>query len=320
MNRHWRQTLSAALWSSCLVLTYPAAAQTLRVTLLGTGVPTPSAERFQAATLVEAGSKKILVDAGRGASVRLWQIGIPLSRIDAVFLTHFHSDHINGLGDLWATGWLSSQYGRRSAALHVIGPVGTSEMTAGIELTYARDVAIRAADQKLPLEGAAFDVEEFSSGGVVYEEDGVKVTAFEVNHGELIKPAYGYRIDYAGRSVLISGDTKFDERIIAAGEGVDLLIHEVMSTDERVFKEAPRLLSVKDHHTMPEEAGVVFDRVKPKLAVYSHIVMLSLPGILPPPLSDLIERTRKTYQGPLVVGEDLMRFEIGDDVQIFMGP
>jgi len=296
-----------------------ALSQTIRVTLLGTGVPTPNIERFQAATLIEAGGRKLLVDAGRGVSIRIWQLGIPLRDIDAVFLTHFHSDHINGLGDLWATGWLPTQYGQRANPLRLVGPAGTREIASGIEQTYARDVAIRAADEHLPLQGAAFDVDEFDSGGVVYDEGGVRVTAFEVDHGELIKPAYGYRVDYEGRSVLISGDTRYDERIVAAAEGVDLLIHEVISTDDRVFEQAPRLLDVRDHHTVPEQVGMIFSRVHPKLAVYSHLVMLSLPGIPVPPLSDLVERTRTTYKGPLLVGEDLMRFEIGDDVQVYMG-
>jgi ribonuclease Z len=304
----------------CLGMSHSASGQTLRVTLLGTGVPTPSEERFQAATLIEAGDMMILVDAGRGASIRLWQLGIPLSRIDAVFLTHFHSDHINGLADLWATGWLPTQYGRRSTPLYVSGPVGTRDITAGIEQSYARDVAIRAADQNLPLEGAAFDVTEFSEGGVVFDRQGLTVTAFEVDHGELIKPAYGYRIDYRGRSVLISGDTKYDERIIDAGEGVDLLIHEVLFTDERVFEQAPQMTNIRAHHALPDEVGIIFDRVGPKLAVYSHLVMLSLPGIPVPPLSELVEQTRKTYEGPLVIGEDLMRFEIRDNVQVYVGP
>jgi len=310
----------AVLLALC-VLAVPrlAMSQTMSVTLLGTGVPTPAVDRFQAATLIEAGDRKLLIDAGRGVSIRLWQLGIPQREIDAVFLTHFHSDHINGLGDLWATGWLPSQYGQRRSPLRLVGPTGTREIAAGIEQTYARDVAIRSVDQHLPLEGAAFDVDEFDSGGVVYDEGGVRVTAFEVNHGELIKPAYGYRVDYEGRSVLISGDTRYDERVIAAGEGVDLLIHEVISTDDRVFEQAPRMLDVRDHHTLPDQVGTIFSRVHPKLAVYSHIVMLSLPGIPEPPLSDLIERTRVTYKGPLIVGEDLMRFEIGDDVQVYSG-
>ena len=294
--------------------------QPLRVTLLGTGVPTPSAERYQAATLIEAGSQRLLIDAGRGASIRLWQLGLPLSSIDAVFLTHFHSDHINGLADLWATGWLPTQYGRRDHPLGLWGPVGTADIAAGIERTYARDIDIRAADEHLPREAASFEVHEFAKAGVVYESDGVTVTAFEVDHGELIKPAYGYRIDYRGHAVVISGDTKYDTRIVAAADGADLLIHEVMSTDPRVFEQAPQLESVRDHHTMPEDAGKIFRSVAPKLAVYSHIVMLSIPGVPPPPLSELVRRTRTTYDGPLVVGEDLMRFEIGEQVAIYRGP
>ncbi len=307
---------------TCALALLPAVgtAQTLRVTLLGTGVPTPSAERYQAATLIEAGRKKLLIDAGRGASVRLWQLGIPLRAVDTVFLTHFHSDHINGLADLWATGWLPTQYGRRDRPLDLRGPVGTAAIAAGIEQTYARDVAIRTADEHLPRAAAAFAVTEFERGGVVYEQDGIKVTAFEVDHGELIKPAFGYRIDYAGHSVAVSGDTKYDERIIEAARGVDVLIHEVMSTDARVFAQAPQLASVKEHHTMPEEAGKIFARVRPKLAVYTHIVMLSLPGIPEPPASELVARTRTTYAGPLLVGRDLTRIEIGADIAVFEGP
>jgi ribonuclease Z len=294
--------------------------QTLRVTLLGTGVPTPSAERYQAATLIEAGDKRLLIDAGRGVAVRLWQVGIPLGSIDGVFLTHFHSDHINGLGDLWATGWLPSGYGQRHGPLAIWGPEGVASMMAGIEQTYAPDVAIRAGDQHLPREAARFAVTEFAAGGVIYEKDQLRVTAFAVDHGALIKPAYGYRVDYAGRSVLVSGDTRYDERLIEAGKGVDLLIHEVLSTDERVFERAPGLLSVKEHHTTPAEAGRIFEAVRPKLAVYTHVVMLSVPGIPEPPMSELVQKTRATYQGPLLVGEDLMRFEIGDSIAVFRGP
>jgi ribonuclease Z len=299
------------------LLVNDAAAQILRVTLLGTGSPSPRPDRFGAATLVEAGSKKLLFDAGRGASLRIWQLGIPLREIDAVFVTHFHHDHISGLADLWLTGWLPPPFGQRQTALQILGPTGIKDITQGLQDAYARDIDIRVADEGLPRAGATFDVIEFSSPGSIYDQDDVRVTAFRVNHGELIKPAFGYRVDFAGRSILISGDTKFDENLIEAGRGVDVVIHEVVGADERLFEKYPALVAIKDHHTTPEEAGIVFREIQPKLAVYTHVVMLSALDIPELDLSELVEQTRRTYQGPLVVGHDLLSIEVGESVVVY---
>ena len=167
---------------------------------------------------------------------------------------------------------------------------------------------------------AAFDVTEFSQQGIVYNRGGVQVTAFPVDHGEFIKPAYGYRVDYEGRSVLISGDTRFDENIIEAGRGVDVLIHEVVTGRERVYEENPGMINIRDHHTTPDQAGLVFDAVQPKLAVYTHLVMLGTPDIPMVSLEELVQQTRTTYSGPLVVGHDLMIIEIGDTVAVYDAP
>ncbi len=299
------------------LLVNEADAQVLRVTLLGTGTPTPRPDRFGAATLVEAGTKKLLFDAGRGASLRVWQLGIPLREVDAVFVTHFHHDHISGLADLWLTGWLPPPFGQSQLALQVLGPTGIKDVTQGLMDAYARDIDMRASDESLPRAGATFDVIEFSSAGSIYDQDDVRVTAFPVNHGELIKPAFGYRVDFAGRSVLISGDTKFDENIIEAGRGVDVVIHEVVAAEDRLYEQYPALVVIKDHHTTPEEAGVVFHEIQPKLAVYTHLVRLSAPDIPELDLGDLVEQTRRTYQGPLVVGHDLLTIEVGENVVVY---
>lgn len=294
-----------------------AYAQTLRVTLLGTGRPAPLQDRFEAATLVEAGTKTLLFDAGRGASIRIWQLGMPLRNIDAVFITHFHHDHISGLADLWLTGWLPPAFGQRVQPLRVLGPTGLREITRGLEDAYRRDIDIRVADENLPRDAAMFDVAEFSGRGVIYDEDDVRVTAFPVDHGELIKPAFGYRVDYQGRSVLISGDTKFDEGLIEAGRGVDVLIHEVLVGDDRLYEQNRALAAIRDHHTTPEQAGMIFDAVRPKLAVYTHLVNLSAPNIPAIGLDDLVEQTRRTYRGPLAVGHDLMTIEVGESTAVY---
>jgi len=93
-----------------------------RVTLLGTGVPIPSPDRFGPSTLVEAGDQKFLIDAGRGATIRLYQLKIPIGRIDVQLLTHYHSDHTSCLPDVWLTGWLESHFGTRKMPYKVIGP------------------------------------------------------------------------------------------------------------------------------------------------------------------------------------------------------
>jgi ribonuclease Z len=284
------------------------AQETFRVTLIGTGTPTPDPRRFGPATLVEAGNQKLLFDAGRGVPIRLSQLRIPVARIDSLFITHYHSDHVSGIPDLWLTAWLPGGGGRKEP-FRVIGPTGAKDLMANLEKAYAADVRIRIADQQLPPAGGKFITEEFSSDGVVYERDGVRVTAFEVDHGVEIKPAYGYRIDYQGRSVLISGDTRFSENLIRNGTGVDLLVHAIAGSKPELLQN-PIVKRILDHHTLPPEAATVFNRTKPKLAVYTHFVLQRTPTVPPPTVEEIVAETRKTYSGPLQVGEDLMSFDI----------
>ena len=286
-----------------------------RVTLLGTGVPTPRSDRFGPSTLVEVGNQRLLIDAGRGAAIRLYQVGVPMGSIDALLLTHYHSDHTSGIPDVWLTGWLQSHYGTRTKPLRVLGPVGAKELMSNLQKAYAADIKIRIADEKLPPEGAEMEVKEFNSDGAVYKKNGVTVIAFEVDHGDVIKPAYGYRIEYDGRSVVISGDTRFNENVIKHGLGADLLIHEVAIARPELMTEA-YIQRIMAHHTTAREAGVVFARTGPKLAVYTHLVFLASKQVPSATIDDLIAETRQTYTGPLEVGEDLMCFEIGETVSV----
>ena len=284
-----------------------------RVTLLGTGVPIPSPHRFGPSTLVEAGDRKFLIDAGRGATIRLYQLKIPIGRIDVQLLTHYHSDHVSGVADVWLTGWLESHFGTRKTPFRVIGPTGAMRLMENLERAYADDIKIRVADEKLPLSGIATDVIEFDRDGVVYENGGVKVIAFEVDHGDVIKPCYGYRFEYDGRVAVLSSDTRYNENVIKHGKGADLLVHEVAMARPELMKE-DYVKRIIDHHTVPYDCGRVFTQTRPKLAAYTHIVLVASPTVLPPAIADIVADTRKTYDGPLEVGEDLMSFEIGDTV------
>jgi ribonuclease Z len=180
---------------------------------------------------------------------------------------------------------------------------------------FSDDIRIRMADEHVPEAATQIETHDYEGNGVIFDQAGVKVTAFEVDHGPLIKPAFGYRVDYAGRSVTISGDTKFNENVIKYGMGTDLLIHEVCVTPA-ALAEDPRIKAVADHHSSPEDAGVVFSRAKPKLAAFTHIVQLQGPTVPPVSLDELTARTRINYQGPLVLGEDLMRLTVGNVVTV----
>lgn len=283
--------------------------QDFRVTLLGTGSPPPAMHRFGPSILVEAGQQKFVFDAGRGAMQRLAQLNVRWRDVHSVFLTHLHSDHVVGFPDLWLTGWLTPAPGRE-VPLNVWGPRGTVKMMSHLEQAYEYDIRIRLYDDRAHPDGVVILAHDIGEG-VAYEHDGVKITAFEVDHAP-VKPAFGYRIDYRGRSVVLSGDTRASENLIRHAKGADVLIHEVADPEsfKRAGTHAERTRSVVAHHLTPEQAGEVFARIQPKLAVYSHIVLPTATE------QDLIASTRKTYSGPLEVGEDLMVIEVAPKVEV----
>jgi len=287
----------------------PAAAGPMKVTLLGTGSPVPSNVRFSQSTLIEAGNEKLVFDLGRGVTIRLAQLGIRLGDVTASFITHFHSDHLVGLPDLWLTGWLPTSFGSRKQPMTVYGPKGTVAMTKGLTAAFAEDIRIRIADEKLAPAGIAFDAHDISAG-VVFDRGGVKVTAFATHHGDLIDPNFGYMVEYDGKKVVLSSDTTYDERIAKQAAGADLLLHEVAAIDPALLKEYPRLEEIAAHHTSPEDAGRIFSIARPKLAAYTHIIVLKANAPLDVPADEVVSRTRKTYDGPLALGEDLMQFRI----------
>src|SRR5581483_8105954 len=169
----WRKPVCrlTCLATLALLLLPASAAQAqsdFRVTLLGTASPSPRPTRFGPSTLIEAGDQKFIIDAGRGVPIRLWQLKVPMGKIDVLFITHYHSDHVSGIPDLWLTGWLSPPFGQRKTPFHVIGPTGAKSLMENLQKAYALDIKTRIADEKLPPEGAAVTVDEFDKDGIVY--------------------------------------------------------------------------------------------------------------------------------------------------------
>jgi ribonuclease Z len=304
------KTLREMLVLGAIIVLVPTAAvaQEIKVTLLGTGTPVPAMNRFGPSILVEVGGQKFLFDAGRGAIQRLAQLKVRWQDVDGVFFTHLHSDHVVGFPDLWLTGWLVGP--GRDRPLRVWGPRGTEKMMSRLEEAYEFDIRIRLYDDRAAPKGVLLFVQDISEG-VAFEKDGLKITAFEVDHSPAW-PAFGYRVDYRGRSVVLSGDTRVSQNLIRHAQGVDLLVHEVASPEsfQRAGVRPERASSVIAHHVTPEQAGEVFAKTKPKLAVYSHIVQPDAGE------QDLMPPTRKTYAGPVEIGEDLMVIEVGEKIDV----
>jgi ribonuclease Z len=291
-----------------IVAPVAAQAQEIKVTLLGTGSPVPAMNRFGPSILVEAAGHKFLFDAGRGALQRLTQLQIRWQDVDGLFLTHLHSDHVIGFPDLWLTGWLIGS--RRDRPLYVWGPRGTKKMMSHLEQAYEFDIRIRLYDDRAAPDGVVILAEDITEG-VVFQKGGLSITAFEVDHTP-VRPAFGFRVDYGGRSVVLSGDTRVSQNLIRHAQGVDLLVHEVASPEsfQRAGTPPERAKSVIEHHVTPEQAGEVFAKTKPRLAVYSHIVQPEASE------QDLIPPTRRTYSGAVEVGEDLMVILVGEKIEV----
>jgi len=285
----------------------------IMVTLLGTGCPRPLIERFGPSTLIEAGGLRLLFDCGRGTMQRVYQVDNDTKDFDKIFLTHLHSDHTTGIPDLWITGTI---YGRSENPLRIWGPRGTVSMTSNLKKAFEIDNKVRTAHRiqfgSPTNRGGLRIVAEDMDEGFIFEENGVNVAPFRVNHHDLYsdEPSLGYRIEYAGRSVVISGDTRFCENLIKFSENVDLLIHEVLAGP--MGEELPdRQKLPLTHHTLPEECGEIFSRVNPKLAVFYHYIQFQ--GVT---LEDIMARTKNVYGGPVLFGEDLMKIEVGDSVNV----
>ena len=308
--------LVASLTLAAAAATHSAEDDGLTVTFIGTGSPRIDLNRSGPSILVEAAGKRFLVDVGPGARERIYVAGgfDLISELDHVLLTHLHYDHVANVPDLWIAGWL---YGR-STPLLVQGPTGTEEALGHIRAAYKWDVDYRVA-VGIPEPGSVMNVEDVSPG-VFYDQDGVRITAFEVTHmpvnPETLAPiefhgqTLGYRFDYKGRSVVLSGDTRSVEGdpIDEMSRGVDLLIHETKIPDGA--KRTAVSLAV---HTTPQQAGELFARARPRMAVYSHII--------PPETTseELIGYTRPYYEGPITVAHDLMEIRLRGEDEILVG-
>ena len=288
----------------------------LHVAIAGSGSPLPDPKRGSPCAAVIAGGRVYVVDAGEGASETLNRMRIAPNRIEALLLTHFHSDHIGGMGSLNLQRWVAAA---AETPMRVLGPPGVERVVAGFNEAYAFDSGYRTghhgADLAPPTSSAMvaepFALPDRDGAAVVLDEDGLEVTAFVVDHPP-IEPAVGFRFDYRGRSAVLSGDTVYTAALVRAAAGADLLVHDALSPELlKLVEDAARdagqtersriLADVPDYHaTAPQAADAAREASVGALALTHIVPPLPLKGLEGPFLGDARER----FSGPLWLARD----------------
>ena len=286
--------------------------QSLKITLLGTGIPNPDINAFGTSTPIEAGSQRVLIDCGRGTVVRMAQAGFPIGYIDTVILSHYHSDHYAGLLDLVMTGAIQQPFSNRGAPLQLFGPPGVEDIATGLWQATNPDRNIRVADNEIDPEHMRI-IPHIYEQGTVYDKGGLKITAIKVDHGEFIRPAYAFRVEYCGHVFVHSHDTRYNENLIANAHNADVFAHEVAAASPETIAAYPEVRTAINHHSTPQDVGRVFAKTKPRLAILTHLALLP-PD--PMPISAVMAELAEEYDGLVLVAEDLMRIEICKNISV----
>jgi ribonuclease Z len=271
------------------------------IVLLGTGTPAPNPNAFGPATAIVAGDRVFLVDAGAGVTRRMTAAHLPVTDLTALFVTHLHSDHTLGYPDVILTSWIAG----RTAPLEVYGPPGLRRMTDHLLAAWSEDIDMRMHGLEHRPATYGVNAQEIHPG-VAYDRGGIRITAFPVQHGSW-KYAYGYRFDLPDRSIVLSGDTRPSESLVAAARGCDVLIHEAHVSSGTPPPHPPGGENwpqyMHDFHTSDVELGALAARIQPKLLIVNHT------GLLGRTPEDLIAGIRRGgFSGRVVVGQDLDRF------------
>jgi len=321
-SRLWTDGVAGRMQQSAAIDELPDG---LHVGLAGTGAPMPDSQRVGISTFVIAGEHQFIVDCGPGSTLSSELMQLPLEETTAVLLTHFHSDHIADLDELMLKIWT---YGARTEPTLVMGPVGVETVVEGYNQAFTFDTSYRIAhhgDAVAPASGAGGIARVIDGFGedetvVIFDQDGVRVTAFLVSH-KPVEPALGFRFDYKGRSVVLSGDTLPDETLMAQSQGVDILVHDAMNPDmlnamTRASEASGEAVAgtvatdIQTYHAFAEETA--------RIARDANVRHLVLNQILPPlPFSILhpafLGDARRIYDGPITLSRDGMLFSLPAD-------
>ena len=271
------------------------------VVLLGTGNPLPDATRAGAATLVRAGGRTLLVDAGRGVCIRMAAAGVVPVMLDGVLLTHLHSDHICGLNDVVTTQWVVSPVPKR---LRIFGPPRTREVVAGMMAMLRPDVEYRIAHHADLTWEPQLEVVEVEPG-VVFDEDSLRVIAAATDHRP-VEPTVGYRIECDGKVIVLAGDTVPCAGLDALLQGADVYVQTVLRDDLVRMVPMQRFQDTVDYHSTVVQAAETAKRGGVRTLVLTHQVPTPAPGAA----EEWVAIARERFDGEIVFGDDLVTISV----------
>ena len=279
-----------------------------KLIVLGSGTPNPDPERYGSGYAVVVNNSAYIIDFGPGIVRRIsamsptWGGDYPsmeLQNINIAFLTHIHSDHSGALADLILTPWIMG----RNEPLRLYGPPGLNAMSKNITEAYIDDIDYRLyGSQPANKLGYTTKVTEISKDGLIFKDDNVEVTAFKNAHGDF-QNSFGFLFVTKDKKILLSGDTAVSENLKKYGTDLDILVHEVFSSETFINKTKDWQIYHQAHHTSSIDLGIIANELKPKKLVLSHILFWGASE------ESLLNDVKKNFNGDTVIAKDLMVIE-----------
>ena len=272
----------------------------LNITFLGTGTPRPNLDKLGPSILIKANQEELLIDVGRGITLRLNQIGNNYSKINNIYLSHMHYDHIIGLADFW----LTSNLWQKKTDTNIYGPKGVKKFCDGLMNSYQLDLKYR-------YEGNNYSkLKCINFSEISMNNNKILVTPFTNDHGH-VDNSYGFKISFNDKSIVYSGDTTLSKNVVNNAKGTDILIHEIIATSKKVLDNNKKLRKVFKSHTNINQIIKVLNTCKPKLTILNHALLFGVNE------EYVLREIKKSYSGNVIFSKDLMSIDLGEEHNIF---
>ena len=281
---------------------YAHASDVLNITFLGTGTPRPNIEKLGPSLLIKHKNYESLIDVGRGTTLRLNQIGNDFSKINEIYLSHFHFDHTIGLPDFW----LTSNLWQKKTDTFIFGPVGVKKFCNNIYEAYKLDLKYRLKENSYS-KLACFNFNSYVDNKA---KSSVNIFSFKNNHGH-VDNSYGFLISFKDKKIVYSGDTSVSENVLSNAKDADILIHEVIAMSDKIYKKNKKHRDVAATHTTVKQLISILKKTKPKLTILNHALLFGVSE------KSVLEKIKKDYKGEVIFSYDLMSLDVGKEINIF---